>query len=89
MVLNKRKNQKLGGLGIEKIRKELGTGKNLIKKILNSWLCFSPAAALGRAGPEPHLDSTGELALVAGVQVGCLEGMTMGELFQPLMAAIG
>lgn len=34
-----------------------------------SWPCPLPAAALGRAGPIPYLDSTAELTLVVGAQV--------------------
>jgi hypothetical protein len=30
--------------------------------------CYLPAAALGKAGPAPHLGSTAELALVEGAQ---------------------
>jgi hypothetical protein len=45
-----------------------------------SWLCPSLAVTLGRAGPEPHLGSIDELALVTGPWVSQPKSMSMGQM---------
>jgi hypothetical protein len=44
-----------------------------------SWPCPSPAAALRRAGPAPHLGNTVKLALNVGVVGDPAQGVSAGE----------
>lgn len=44
-----------------------------------SYFCSSPAAAFRRAGPVPHLSSTGQLTLLLGLGVSQTQGCTHGR----------